>query len=298
MTSVSRYCLTRSGTNIHYSCAGSQQGRLALLLHGLGGSTATFQRLLPSIPSDYQIVSVDIEGFGKSALNPETPLSFARYVADLHDLITHLQEHSPTLAIEDAAGNSSSSSSSNSRASDNGNVLLIGHSLGGIISLHYAASYPGKVAGLLLLGVGRSIKGIPPAQQRMRDLAKAAREKGMKVVGEIAIATNLPADRENEVAHLQEVRDAVASCSAEAYAATAEVLASDDHLDPEYGLIKCPAVFVAGDKDVISPPQRSKDISSLLGGPAEVVVVRSGHQMILQDLKGVQIALTRLLAML
>ncbi|KAL6245102.1 hypothetical protein RBB50_007877 [Rhinocladiella similis] len=293
MTSVSRYHLTRSGTNIHYTCAGSQRGHLALLLHGLGGSTETFRRLLPSIPSNYQIVSVDIEGFGNSALNPDKPLSFARYVADLYDLVTHVQEHSSTFATEDTGASSSSS-----RASDNGNVLLIGHSLGAIISLHYAAKYPTQVAGLLLLGVGRSIRGIPPAQQRMRDLAKTAREKGMKVVSEIAITTNFPADRENEVAHQHEMRDAVASCLAEAYAATAEVVAGDDHLDPEYGLIKCPAVFVAGDKDMISPPQRSKDVSGLLGGPTEVVIVRSGHQMILQDLECTQKALSKLLAML
>ncbi|KAJ9623380.1 hypothetical protein H2204_011196 [Knufia peltigerae] len=296
MTSVSRYHLTRSGTNIHYTFAGSEQGRLALLLHGLGGSTETFRRLIPSIPSDYHIVSVDIEGFGKSTLNPGKPLSFKRYVTDLYDLITHLQEHSSSLATGDVDGGSGNSG--NSASNKNENVLLIGHSLGAIISLHYAAQYPAQVAGLLLLGVGRSIKGIPPAQQRMRDLAKTAREKGMVVVSEIAVTTNFPADRENEVAHEREMRDAVASCSVEAYAATVEVVAGDDHSDPEYGLIKCPAVFVAGDKDMISPPQRSKDVSGLLGGPTEVVIVRSGHQMILQDLEGVQKALSKLLKML
>ncbi|OQV04367.1 hypothetical protein CLAIMM_09259 [Cladophialophora immunda] len=132
----------------------------------------------------------------------------------------------------------------------------------------------------------------------MRDLAKTAREKGMDEVGQIAVKTNFPADRVNDSVHEQQVRDAVSSCSAEAYAATAELVASDDHYDPDYSLIKSPAVFVAGDKDMISPPQRSKDISSLVGGPSEVVVVKSGHQMILQDIEGVAKALDTLLGML
>ncbi|KIX95333.1 uncharacterized protein Z520_08850 [Fonsecaea multimorphosa CBS 102226] len=276
--------LTPHGTDIHYISSSNQGERLVVLLHGLGGSTETFRDLIPFIPPGYQVIDVDLEGFGKTPLNPGKPLSFARYVSDLHDLITYIQEHpSPS-----AAGASSNKEP----------VLLVGHSLGGIISLHYAAQYPAKVAGLLLLGAGRSVRGIPPAQQRMRDLARIARERGMDEVGQIAVKTNFPADRTNDSAHEQQVREAVESCSAEAYAATAELVASDDHHDPDYSLIKCPAVFVAGDKDMISPPQRSKDISSLVGGPSEVVVVQSGHQMILQDTEGVAKALGNLLAML
>ncbi|EXJ71426.1 uncharacterized protein A1O5_05234 [Cladophialophora psammophila CBS 110553] len=282
--------LTLDGTDFHYISSGNQQGRLAVLLHGLGGSTETFRDLLPSIPSSYHIVSIDVEGFGKTPLNEGKPLSFARYVSDLHDLITHVQEHPSTSTAETRNGASSNSSTEP--------VLLVGHSLGGIIALHYATLYPAEVAGLLLLGPGRSVRSIPPAQQRMRDLAKTAREKGMDQVGQIAVKTNFPADRANDGAHEQQVLGAVASCSAEAYAATAELVASDDHHDPDYSLIRCPAVFVAGDKDMISPPQRSKDISSLVGGPSEVVVVKSGHQMILQDIEGVAKALDKLLAML
>ncbi|KAK5047600.1 hypothetical protein LTR84_006697 [Exophiala bonariae] len=289
MTGVSRHHLTPNGTYIHYFSSGNLQGRLAVLLHGLGGSTETFRKLLPSIPSGYRIISVDIEGFGKSPLNTNKSQSFARYVSDLHDLIAHVQKYSPTPATTGTGNNSRSESAA---------VLLVGHSLGAIISLHYAAQYPIAVTGLLLLGVGRSIKGIPQAQQRMRGLATTARQHGMEAVREIAVKTNFPTDRENEEVHVQELTQAVTSCSPEAYAVTAEVVASDDHQDPDYSLIQCPTVLVAGDKDIISPPQRSVDISKLLGGSTEVFIVTSGHQMVLQDLKGVQQALRALIARL
>jgi len=202
-----------------------------------------------------------------------------------------VQEHSPAPA-PNGTGNSSSSSSHDTA------VLLIGHSLGAIISLHYAAQYPTEVTGLLLLGVGRSIRTIPPAQQRMRDLATTARQQGMDAVCEIAVKTNFPTDRENQDEHIQELWKAVISCDPEAYAVSAEVVASDQHFDPDYSLIKCPAVFVAGDKDMISPPQRSIDVSNLLGGSTEVFTVTSGHQMILQDLDGVRKGLSALVARL
>ncbi|KAI1619323.1 Alpha/Beta hydrolase protein [Exophiala viscosa] len=291
-SATSNRYITPNGTDVHYISSGKQQGRVAVLLHGLGGSTETFRDLLPIIPPDYHIISVDIEGFGKTLLNQEEPLSFSRYVSDLHDLITHVQER-PSASTSGAVNGASSNNNSSEEP-----VLLVGHSLGAIISLQYAARFPSQVAGLLLLGSGRSVRGIPPAQQRMRDLAKAARQKGMYAVADIALMTNFPADRGNDGVHDEEVRKAVSSCSAEAYAATAELAASDDHHDPDYSMINCPAVFVAGDKDMISPPQRSEDISKLVGGPSEVVVVESGHQMILQDIEGVKGALDKLLQLL
>ncbi|EXJ79398.1 hypothetical protein A1O3_08900 [Capronia epimyces CBS 606.96] len=307
-SSTSHRHLTQAGTDIHFLSSGEhqQQGRLAVLLHGLGGSTETFRELLPFIPPNYQVINVDVEGFGKTPLNQEgKPLSFARYVSDLHDLITHVQESgsastsSSTSTAGTATATATTAINGNSSSSNRSQepVLLVGHSLGGIISLHYAAQYPTQVAGLLLLGPGRSLKSIPPAQKGMQALARTAREQGMDAVAQMALQSNFPADRDNEPAHVQQVRDAVASSDAEAYASTAEAIASDDHHDPDYSRIRCPVVFVAGDKDKISPVQRSEDISALLGGPAEVVVVKSGHQPILQDLEGVTKAFDKLLAM-
>ncbi|KIX02579.1 uncharacterized protein Z518_08520 [Rhinocladiella mackenziei CBS 650.93] len=280
----SQQFLTPNGTNIHYIASGNIEGPLFILLHGLGGSTETFRDLIPCIPKHRRVIAVDIEGFGNTSLNQTQPLSFLRYVSDLHFLISHLQKHSAPLA------NTSNGSAAKFQ------TVFMGHSLGAIISLHYASKYPAEVGGLLLLGVGRSVRGIPAAQQRMRDLAATAREKGMDAIAEVAVKTNFPADREREDNEKEQIRIAVASCNAEAYAQTAELVASDDHFDPDYNKISCPCVFVAGDGDMISPVQRSKDISGLLGGPSEVVIVKSGHQMILQDMNGVKSALDRFLS--
>jgi pimeloyl-ACP methyl ester carboxylesterase len=273
---ASKHFVTSGGTDTHYIVAGGDNGRLVILLHGLGGSADTFDDLVPLLPQTDKTVAVDLEGFGKTPLNPGRPLSFPNYVADLHDLITHEQQ----------ARHSGGSHQK---------ILLIGHSLGGIVSLHYACTYPTQVAGLMVLGVGQSVRNIPPAQQRMRDLAATARQRGMGAVAEVAVKMNLPdaasADQK------ERVRAAVASCDAEAYAQTAEAVAGDDHVDPDYGSIACPCVFVAGDADVLSPVQRAEDLAPLVGGGrVQVSVVKSGHQMILQDLDGVKRALETLLA--
>lgn len=83
----------------------------------------------------------------------------------------------------------------------------------------------------------------------------------------------------------------------EGYAQTCEALVSLNHQDPQYEKITCPVIFVAGDKDTISPVERSKDLSMLVGGESQVEVVKSGHQPILEDLPGVEKAIDCLFQM-
>jgi 3-oxoadipate enol-lactonase len=92
------------------------------------------------------------------------------------------------------------------------------------------------------------------------------------------------------------VRSAVLASDSEGYAATCEAIVDLEHKDPQYERITAPAVFVAGDLDLISPVGRSQELSLLLGGTSWVEIVRSGHQPILEDLPGVRQAIDKLRA--
>ena len=87
----------------------------------------------------------------------------------------------------------------------------------------------------------------------------------------------------------------MSSADPEAYAQTCEAIVDGSHKDPPYQDITCPVVFVAGDKDMISPVQRSQDLSTLIGGRSWIHVVKSGHQPILEDLPGVEKAVHQLM---
>lgn len=74
--------------------AGNLDGPLIICLHGLGGSGNTYKPLVSSLPKEYNIVLVDFQGFGQTALTSDTkPLSLSGHVSDVHDLITFLQRH-------------------------------------------------------------------------------------------------------------------------------------------------------------------------------------------------------------
>ncbi|CAK7240535.1 MAG: hypothetical protein STHCBS139747_001977 [Sporothrix thermara] len=280
---MSSFIETPLGNKIHYLTAGNPSGQLVVCLHGLGGSTDTFKTFVPLLDaSAFCAVSVDFPGFGKSpaASGPNARrVSIADHVANLHHLITSLQA---AAAADSAAATKP--------------LLLVGHSMGAVVALQYAAAHPGAVGGALLLGPGRAGGRIPPARKAMLDLAALVRAEGIGAAAtKSSQVTNFyteTAERTVPPALRQAVYDAVAASDRESYAQSCEAMVADDHVDPDYGAIKCPVVFVAGDKDMISPISRSEDLAKLVGGPTEVQIVRSGHQPILEDLEGVKLALS------
>jgi alpha-beta hydrolase superfamily lysophospholipase len=81
-----------TGTKLHYVETGDSLGTIILGLHGLGGSTSTFEPLLQHIPKGYRTVLLDFPGFGNSTLSsPERRLSIDGHVTDLDHFVTHLQ---------------------------------------------------------------------------------------------------------------------------------------------------------------------------------------------------------------
>ncbi|KAK2018645.1 alpha/beta-hydrolase [Colletotrichum eremochloae] len=276
----SSYFTAPSGHTIHFLQSGTASGALLICLHGLGGSSETFLPLLPALPKSFNIVLVDFPGFGKSTLNKAPkPITVTDTVLDIHGLIS---------SIKESAGTSNSEK-----------IICIGHSFGAIIALHYAAKYPDAVAGLALLGTGRAAGHIPAVKQRMMDLASNVRNGGIDFAADAAAVSNFYPDtleRSASSSARESVRKAVAASDPEGYAQTCEALVDSSHTDPDYSTIKCATVFVAGDKDIISPVDRSTELSKLMGGESWVVTVKSGHQQALEDPEGVGEALIQLFA--
>ncbi|VUC31082.1 unnamed protein product [Clonostachys rosea] len=266
-----------SGTLLYYLQTGSTDGPLLIALHGLGGSTSTFEPVLPYIPARYRIILVDFPGHGKSPLSAaETPLSVGGHVSDVGDLVAHLQ----------AVGGDASK----------GKITILGHSLGAAVAMHYAAQNPNNVAGLVLLGPIQSASHIPAVRQRMLDTAANTRKQGIEFAAKLATQTNFPLDDQRPVnpAHRKAVESAVVRAQQEGYAQTCEAIVSMDHKDPDYSAITCPAVVIAGDLDIISPVARSTGLNDRLGGDSSVEIVKSGHQQILESTDAVGAAMSKL----
>ena len=109
------------GYKVHYVEAGT--GPAILMLHGFGGTTASYRKLVPLLSNDHRCVAVDLKGFGYSERDATTGLSHTDQV----EMLTKLLEQ---LGIERAS--------------------VIGHSMGGAIAQRLAASHPDRVDALIL----------------------------------------------------------------------------------------------------------------------------------------------------
>jgi pimeloyl-ACP methyl ester carboxylesterase len=109
------------GVEIRYGVSG-EAGRDLVLVHGHGAHHLWWHAVAPLLEQNWRVIQLDLSGHGDSGHRPVyTPWSWA---ADVH-------------AVVDAVGAR--------------RPVLVGHSLGGMITLAAAVARPGRVGGLVLV---------------------------------------------------------------------------------------------------------------------------------------------------
>jgi pimeloyl-ACP methyl ester carboxylesterase len=114
-----------AGTHTYVVDQGPPAGPAVVLIHGFGGSTFTWRHTVPALTAaGYRVIALDLRGFGLSDKAFEVDYSHA---AQADFVVAALDE----LRVDQA--------------------ILVGHSLGGSVSLHLAERHPGRVRGLVLV---------------------------------------------------------------------------------------------------------------------------------------------------
>lgn len=117
--------VTLGGLRFHYGDWGGS-GRPVVLLHGLASTSHIWNLVAPRLVDSFRVVALDQRGHGKTD-KPDTGYDFPSIVGDLVSFVQ-------TLGL--------------------GHPIVVGHSWGGNVALHYAATYPDGPAGLVLVDGG------------------------------------------------------------------------------------------------------------------------------------------------
>ncbi|WP_088105285.1 alpha/beta fold hydrolase [Halalkalibacter urbisdiaboli] len=115
-----------------YKCSRRSHGVL-LMIHGFVSSSYSFRALIPYLRKKYDIITVDLPGFGRSAKRHDFRYSFDNYSNLIAAFITHM-------ALT--------------------NVTLIGHSMGGQVALYTAKKFPNLVNYIVLLSSSGYLKRV------------------------------------------------------------------------------------------------------------------------------------------
>lgn len=223
------------------------EGTAVVMVHGLGGTSNTFQPLMGAL-ADYQVIRPDLPGAGRSALRPGLP-GLKGLAEAVRDLL---------------------------RARKIGRAHFVGHSMGTLICQHLAVESPDLVASLALYGP--ILEPPPAARDAIRDRAAAARKDGMAGIAE-AIAQSSVAKGAGPTARAF-VRESVLRQDPAGYAAHCDALAAAEAA--EHAKIACPTLLIAGGEDPVAPVAMAESLRGKISGARLETIAGVGHWMTLE----------------
>lgn len=117
---------------------------VVVIAHGLGEHGGRYAQVAERLcASDCVVYALDHRGHGRSGGAPAYVDRFANAVADIDQLIDIARREQRTLMLKLP-------------------LFLLGHSMGGALSLSYALKFQGKLDGLILSGPAVALDGAPP----------------------------------------------------------------------------------------------------------------------------------------
>jgi pimeloyl-ACP methyl ester carboxylesterase len=223
------------GVHVHHEIVGS--GPAVLFTHGFASSSHMFAATVADLSTDHTTITWDIRGHGKSD-SPADPT-----------------EYSVDLSLSDMAGILDAASARR--------AVLVGHSLGGYLSLEFTFANPDRVEGLVLVGTGpgyRKDEARAAWNQMAERYAADLDERGLD---------GMPSSSE---------LDAGVHRSAEGLALAARGILSqrDGHVLEALPTIAAPAVVVVGENDEAFQAA-SRYMAAKIPDAELVVIPGAGH---------------------
>ncbi len=221
------------------------------MVHGFTSSLETWDALAADLAADFRTVRLDLPGHGLTGPDPQ-----ARYTND--DTVDVLGPFLTALNIE--------------------NPVLIGSSLGGLVSWRLAAKSPDAVSKLVLIAPGGfSINGVTETPADVPLMVKLyltkAPEAGVKQATAALFAD--PAKLSPE--RVKTVLDMMTwPGNGEAFAARAAAFTLPA---PEQDLasVSAPTLIIWGDKDVMVPPEHGEKFTAVMPNAALKIYKDIGH---------------------
>ncbi|MES2562648.1 MAG: alpha/beta hydrolase [Pseudomonadota bacterium] len=243
------------GVKLHYLDYGTQGKPIMLCVHGSAAHAHWFDFVAPGFTSDYQVLSIDLRGHGDSEWVRPPNYYYQDYAADLN------------AAAE---------------ALDLRDFVLIGHSMGGAVSLTYAAMYPGRSKSLTVIDSTVNLSA-----ERINQMREVGSRPGRDFASKEELVSRYKLRPGHSLATPEIVRY-IASHSAREFEGGAwrykfdrEVYATREVVDcrPSWNKIKTPALLMKGDHSDRLTPDVVADVKERCPQVEFVEIAGSDHHV-------------------
>lgn len=243
--------LVIEGRFVHVERMGS--GRPLVLLHGFGGSTYSFRLVVSELAESFDVISIDLNGFGYTERPPGT------------ELYTPYGQAAQVVAILDALGI--------------GRASLLGHSYGAEIALLTAATRPELVESLILVDGSAPRGGFMTIPEEFRGLYSLLAR--VFLVNEGTMRSFLKQSvRDPAIVTDELVRGYADRILIEGLDRAVEGLlagASGDPIEIDVSIVDQPTLIVWGEHDRVVPIAVGEELAADLPNARLVRFEQSGH---------------------
>ncbi len=232
------------GSRIFIYEVGRHHDETVILVHGLDNrASGVWENQVAALAEEYHVIVLDLPGFGRSDKGNElySPTNYAHVLKALVDR-----------RVE-------------------GEFALVGHGLGGLIALRYAALYPRDLDRLVLIDV----MGVLHRKALARYIA------GTQATGTFPSAVAVPDPEDKARAALATRARREEAFGGEPRRIAAAALLRED-IGPALPSIKAPALILWGAEDAVAPKRVAKLLSAHLPNARFKVMPRVGHVPMLE----------------
>lgn len=231
------------------------EGEPLLLLHGLGAHRGSWDDVLARLATEYRVYRADLKGFGSSPKPLDERYALLDQVACVRELIAEL---------------------------DVARLALIGHSLGGAVSLVLAAQEPSLVSRLVLLGAPAYASDIPLAlrlarHRPMQWLLKKAPVSWLLPFVLYRVYRNWSVLTPERIRSYREPLDSAGARHAVIQTALRASRDEVEKLSEQHRKVTSPTLLVWGARDSIIPVSTGTRLAEELPNARLVAIPRCGH---------------------
>lgn len=247
--------------DLYYEAQG--EGIPAIFLHGFPFDHSIWEPLVPLLKKEARMILPDLRGFGRSPVEGDT-FTMRLQAED----IVHLMDR---LAIEKA--------------------VLVGHSMGGYVTLAFAQAYPDRLLGLGLVATQAGADSPERRQSRLKT-AEAVTHKGAKVV-----ASDMVSALTNRKELLEPIQALIMQAQPAGIVGALKGMAERHDMTEELLHISVPAVVIAGAADQLVSKDRVETMAQMLPKGWLVEIPNAGHMLMMEDPQAVAAHLSQLFKM-
>ena len=244
---------TSDGARLYYEVQG--EGEPMVLIHGYPLSGKLFRDNVAALSAEYQVVSVDLRGFGNSE-TPDALGSVETYAAD-------------TLAVMDELGLEQ--------------AVVAGMSMGGMTALAMVRQAPERVAGLVLISTTARPAGTAEAGLWNGSSVQAQEPGGLSRLGAFFTPDMLTgvtrSERPELVTYLGGV---VGEASVAGAVAGGTALAERPDSRGTLATITVPTLILVGQEDSLTPLEVHQEMQAGIAGSQLVVLPGASHGAIIE----------------